>query len=377
MRKNWIALFAILLVALAPVSFADDNGDDETHDVDASVEADATVDSDGGRLGKERMQEVREGMRERVEQVREMRTEARQQFASRREALRALRGQLDQCRGRQTDECKQLRRDARLEARDTLRDAVSNMVTMLKQARDRIAASDLAAEQKTQLLSELDAKIAEATEAAQTSDEVTEESSAADVKEKAQEVRKAAQEARHSLRSAANQLVAQKLGHALRRADALEHRLEKALENMQRKGVDVSGLNTEALESKIGEAKIAYQEALDLFKQAREADPGQKDELMKQATTKLRESHQALKEAHALLRDIVRGIKGKQGGSEALDQPAETEEQPATDEDAQEAETEEAEEDEEEAEEVSDKSEDETEDESDEEDSEKDESAEQ
>ena len=119
MRKNWIALFAILLVALAPVSFADhgDEAHDET-DAEQQAESDAEAarqqaESDAEAARQQAESDAKSEYREQIrDRTRERRADIREKFASRREALRALRGELDQCRGRQTDECKQLRRDA-------------------------------------------------------------------------------------------------------------------------------------------------------------------------------------------------------------------------------------------------------------------------
>ncbi len=311
--KKIAALLILLVVGLAPLALAEETN--ESSDTDSD---------DDEKSGSDRMQEVREGlkgMREEAKGAQEMRKEARAQFASRKEELRALRGELDKCRGRQSDECKTKRKEARLEAKEILKQAVDNMLGMLKEARNRVAASDLAQEQKTQLLAELDAQIAEASIAASSTDAVTEESKAEDVKKAAKEVREAAREARQSLRKAAHELVAKKLGHALQRADRLENRLEKVLARLEKKGVDVSGVDTSAFDAKVDEARALYQEALGLFGQARAADAGTKDELMKQATDKLRASHKTLKEAHAMLRGIVQGIKSVKGGQEELEQP--------------------------------------------------------
>ncbi|HLF54377.1 MAG TPA: hypothetical protein VI612_01515 [Candidatus Nanoarchaeia archaeon] len=347
-NMKWIATLILLIVSLAPLAVAEENqtdtgssdtGSDEKTDdsVDAVDIADKIVVS-RREMVKDRVQEVRDGvkgMREEAQNAREIRTDVRAQFKSRREEIQILRDDLrTKCEGKQqTEECKTARKEGRVQARDVLRTAVDEMVAKLKEARDLVAASDLKAEEKAKLTAELDAKIAEADAAGEESATVTEEAKADEVKKAVDKVRKSAQETKRALRNAAHELVAGKLKNTLRKADQLGDRLEKVLAHMEKKGVDTSGINVEAFDAKVDEAESLYAEAQKLMEQAKAAEPGQKDELMKQATEKLRASHNALKEAGAMLRDLVRQIKGKD--PKAIEQA----EQPESD-DADEDETE-------------------------------------
>ena len=87
---------------------------------------------------------------------------------------------------------------------------------------------------------------------------------------------------------------------------------------MKEKGADTSKVDAASFKAKVESAKSLHKEAVSLFEQAKAADPGKKDELMKQATAKLQDSQKALKEAHALLNKILQDLKALKGGNEAL-----------------------------------------------------------
>ena len=104
----------------------------------------------------------------------------------------------------------------------------------------------------------------------------------------------------------------------MERSKNLEDRLERTLAKLKEKGTDTSAVDLAGFKAKLEASRKAHAEAVVLFEKVRTADSGEKDELMKQATDKLRESHKLLKEAHALLKDIVVKLKALKNGTEAL-----------------------------------------------------------
>ncbi len=212
--KNLIAILAILLVVLAPVALAEENGD-----------ASDSEDKSPREKAKERMENAKSNIAER----KEMREERKQMRLETREEIRALRESVKAaCEAdKNSEECKTARMDAR--------------------------------------------------------------------------------DAKHTLLGR----IAEKMGPTFKRAEMLKTRLARILAHLERKGKDVSGLDTGAINAKITEAQAIFDEAKKLFEQARAAEAGEKDELMKQAAQKFREANKALKEARALIVDWLKSVKQK------------------------------------------------------------------
>lgn len=229
--KNWIAILAILLVALAPVALAEETGSDTT-----DSETDEETDKSPREKAKERMESAKSNMAER----KEMRAERKQMRLETREEIRALRESVKAaCEAdKNSEECKTARMDAR--------------------------------------------------------------------------------DAKHTLLGR----IAEKMGPTFKRAEMLKTRLARILAHLERKGKDVSGLDTGAINAKITEAQAIFDEAKTLFEQARAAEAGEKDELMKQAAQKFREANKALKEARALIVDWLKSVKQKD--AKAVEESAST-----------------------------------------------------
>lgn len=304
MKATWIAMLAIMLVSLAPIVLAEE---------------------DSGDMSKrEKMKELRDEIKETrgvVKDVREMRKATREEMKARREELKALAETLKVCKGKRSEDCEQKRSEAKLAAKDVLSSAADDAIALLQAAKDRISSSDLA--NKDAIIAELDAQIAAMTEAKANSDALSETSTKEEVKDAAKDLRETMHKAKNSLRKGAHGLVAKRLGGVLQKAEHLETRLEKALAKLASKGVDTSNVDLTAFKSRLDEASKFHAEAIAAFEKAKDAEAGMKDELMKEATDKLRAAHRALKEAHAMLRGIVQGLKGLKGGSEALTEASE------------------------------------------------------
>ena len=118
--------------------------------------------------------------------------------------------------------------------------------------------------------------------------------------------------------------IAEKMGPTFKRAEQLKKKLAQVVAHLEKKGKDVSGLNTGAIEAKITEAQTLFDEGKALFEQARSAEPGQKDELMKQAAQKFRAANAALKDARTLIRDWLKSVRGKDPAAVDESTPAET-----------------------------------------------------
>jgi hypothetical protein len=131
--------------------------------------------------------------------------------------------------------------------------------------------------------------------------------------------------------------IASKMGPTFKRAEQLEKRLTQIVERLAKKGKDTSGLDTGAIKAKIAEAQALFNEGKKLFEDARAAEAGAKDELMKQAAQKFRDANKTLKDARALIIDWLKSVKQKdpkaveETSSTTETAPAESNEAPAAD----------------------------------------------
>ena len=222
--KNWIAILAILLVALAPAALAIETGSNTT----------------GGEMDKSPREKAKDRMENAKERMTDARTEAR-------DAKKEVRG---------------ARKELRLETREEI-----------KSLRDQVKGA------------------CEADKAS----------------EACQNASMDARDAKHTLLGR----IADKMGPTFKRAGQLELRLTRIVERLAKNGKDTSGLDTSAIKAKIDEANALFNEGKALFEQARNAEPGQKDELMKQAAQKFRDANKALKDARALIVSWLKSVRQK------------------------------------------------------------------
>ncbi|MEK6963495.1 MAG: hypothetical protein AABX70_03655 [Nanoarchaeota archaeon] len=341
-----IAWLAILLISLVPLVLAVEGSADASANVDTSTSTESSANTAvttssqdntaaSGKLRPRKMalanmkerheerKENREEMKEAryvVRDVRKLRNSTRVELKKTREEFRAnlkvMKEDLKSCKGQASDECKQMRSEAKLSVKTQLGVAAEEALKFLESAKTRISDSKL--ENTADLIVEINARI-EAINAAKVKvDALTEASSKEEIQLATKELRKAIQEARKGLQLKMHLVVANKLGNVLKNADSLVARLDKALAKLKEKGVDTSRVDSSIFKAKVEVAKGLHKEAVSLFEQAKAAESGKKDELMKQATAKLQDSQKALKEAHALLKKILQDLKALKGGDEAL-----------------------------------------------------------
>ncbi len=221
--RNWIAILAILLVALAPVALAEEstNGDDNQ----TSTEKAPNKMKERLENAKDRMQNAKD----KVAEIKEVRAEKRALRLETREEIKTLRDQVKAAC--EVDKASEACKNARMDAR----------------------------------------------------------------------------EGKHTLLGR----IAGKMGPTFKRAGQLESRLTRIVEHLAKRGKDTSGLDTGAIKAKIAEAQGLFNEGKKLFEEARAAEAGAKDELMKQAAQKFREANKTLKDARALIIDWLKSVKQK------------------------------------------------------------------
>jgi len=144
------------------------------------------------------------------------------------------------------------------------------------------------------------------------------------VREAGQMVKRVMNAIQHQVKSHAVRTIHNSAITALKRADHLQERLEKAFAKMEEQGMEVNS-ELEAMaddfSAKLEDAETAYKLSVDKFKEAKEAreeDKEAADSLLKESRAELQNAQQLLKEAHALLVDIVKSLK-QEGVEEQLE----------------------------------------------------------
>ncbi len=348
MKKSWIALMAIVLISLVPLALArvtiqgssdtsastENSGASEDTHASAQVSASAGSDADNGgnasgrhgrvgmRLGQDMQDKMQQWRKDRnesisvVKDIRAMKRATREEISSQRAELKMKLDALKDCKGQNTQECEEARSNAKSTVIASLKTDIAQVSSLLDSAKTRVSESKL--ENKDEIAADLDAQINAVASVKVEIDALSDSSSKADAQKAAKDLRKVVQEARQSLQAGAHSLVANKLGDVIQLSQALETRLNNALAHLKAKGMDTSSIDVTSFKAKINVAAQAHQEGIVLMEQAKAAQPGQKDELMKQATQKFQDSQKSLKDAHALLQDILRSIKTLKGGNDVL-----------------------------------------------------------
>src|SRR3989344_713649 len=339
-----IVWLAILLISLMPLSAqiegsidvntrasAETSGDSSTQtstetstetsaSTDASVQAETKTRADQRKEQRTDMKEKRQEVRVVVKNILELRKSTRAELKQTREELRSdlkgMKEDLKACKGQESDECSEKRVEAKLAVKSQLLVSAEEALKFLEASKARIAESKLDA--KAEITAEIDARIKAVTDAKVKVEALTEASSKEEIRAATKSLRKAIQESKFSLRKSVHLLVAKKLGNVVERSETLVVRLEKTLDRLKAKSVDTSSVDTAAFKAKVDAAAKLHMEAVALFEKARSAQAGEKDELMKKATDKMRERQKTLKEAHGLLKGILQDLKALKGGSEAL-----------------------------------------------------------
>lgn len=341
MKTIWIAIMAIVLISLVPLALAAEvtvQGSMDTNtnvgsggtsaQSDTSAQAGVSANTDRQQrqeTRRENMQERRDVRKEAVsviKDLRNLRKATREEIKTQRQDLKVKLDDLKGCKGQKTQECEESRSAAKASVIASLKTDVDQVTQLLTSAKERISASKLS--DKEEIVANIDVQLQAIAQVSVKINALSETSSPAEVKDAAKSLRKDAQEARESLRAGTHRLVSNKLGSVIEQSKKLEARLDKVLSHLKAKGMDTSRVDTANFKAKVDLAASLNQEAVSLFEQSKVAEPGKKDELMRQSTQKLQDSQKALKEAHALLQNILQSIKALKGGNTALTQEAST-----------------------------------------------------
>jgi len=350
MTKKFFAIFVLMLfmVSVIPFVAAENNGRGQ-RGADTDV---VTVDAEPEPMKvreevKERKEVTAEKTRERVEKTQQKRkelvlqkrevakerknmlqsnfedakrryNEAKDKYQNVRETFLERKRMMKECEGQETEECKLARRDANDAAKQFLLNSIERAKTHFEQLQARIGSAEgMSEEEVTEMSEDVNDQMLELEGLAE---EVEDAETNEDLREVANQLENTWKKQKEKANKYAGRLIHSKVGEIIVQARQLEAKLERTMERLEKKGVDISsidatGVDVAAFGGYIDTARSKFDEAKTLFEE------GKVDE----AKALVREAHESLKEAHLLLRDLVRNVKAAGGDIEAEDEAPEEE----------------------------------------------------
>lgn len=264
---------------------------------------------------KEKVEAVAKAAKERLEV-------ARAEQKKVKEEIHAVKDKVSSCKGSETDECKNVRKDVKKKTRTFVSSAIERVLGLLQKTRENLAKSKLSEEAKSVHLAEIDKQIQEVASLKDKEAQLTTESSAEDIKQINSLLANSWKESQNSIRKSAGTIAAEKLGGVLQTSEKLQQRLTTILSKLKEKKVDVvkSEEKIAQFNKLIEEAKALQSEAKQLFLSK---EPQKTDEVMKEATSKIKAAHQKINEAHKILKEILNLLKSEKEGQKALEESTE------------------------------------------------------
>lgn len=313
-----LAVLAILLIGMVPFAIAEEGSDSGSDSAESDGDDDAD-DSTRSESGKRKRVELRTELREKRGELQETRERLRirEESGDARTEIREerktrfgdLRSQLKEaCKeNKDSAECNALKDDLKGEAKAHLLAVAERMLAALSNTKTKIEASEMDADAKARIITGIDARISAVAAVKAEIDVLPESPTREQVKELAKELRDAWKESRKALRTGVGRMVNHRMAGIIEKSEHLTARLEKTLEKLEAKGLDISGIeaDVDAFNQLIVDAKAAHAESVSLFAS------GDVDA----AKAKMDEARQKLKDAHVKLKAIVVAIKETNDGN--------------------------------------------------------------
>ncbi|MBR9675991.1 hypothetical protein GOV05_03210 [Candidatus Woesearchaeota archaeon] len=203
---------------------------------------------------------------------------------------------------------------AREEAKKFLIHASDMIISSLEKIKENAEGNDdLTEEEYLELISEIDAKLAEVEDLkSQVEDAETKE----EIKELASQINAKWARIKSAIKYHSANAFKSKVGEIFVKSEQLQAKLERILSHLEEVGIDVEDidLKVDDFDALLSSAKDEYESGVALYREAFELrkNNGSIEEinaLVEDAKTKIRSAHESLKEAHNLLMEIAREIK--------------------------------------------------------------------
>ena len=232
-----------------------------------------------------------------------------------------VKARLKACEGVESNECTELREQAKEHAKEFLINGANMAIEHLNKIKHKIeSAEDMDVDKAQEIIADIDNAISKLddaiaqVEAAQTKEEI---------QEAAKVINNVWKSIKHKERLHAARLVHAKVWNIIKRSEHLEERLDAALAKIEEQGIDVGDIDAKLDEfsAKIAEAKEKFENAKELLEEAddlKTESPSEEEktaikELVSEARQLLREAHNDIKEAHQILMDVIQSIRSAGG----------------------------------------------------------------
>jgi len=245
---------------------------------------------------KDRREDNKENRRERLENAKNKFEEAKDRFENAKKEFK------DSMRSGNNETRMEHSKEVLLQSADVIINHLGRMITKIED-NDKIDEGT-----SVELIEKIQAEI-DAVEQIKTDIEAAD--SMEEIKAAAKELREKWKNLKRSIKVFAHHIVWGHMNGIIMRAEALEEKLEKALDRLVDDGgeVDVSA-ELETFSNLIDSAKAAHEEAKELLLGALDAeDQEDRQALVDQGQAKLKEARDDLKQAHDTLKEIVKKIR--------------------------------------------------------------------
>lgn len=357
MKRKFLSVFllAVFLVSLFPAALAQENLNTANRDSTNTVNRDATLtdsesdlqDTDGAKKSlSDRAQKVTGTIKatetdldkkpkkllikarkidrnlvERYTNVRNAFIKAKQLQVASRENFAKAKLRLQECQEEDAADCGQVRGNIQSKAKNFLGNSGDAIIRHLEKIKNKIQTNTrLTEEEASDMISEIDAKITEIEDAKAKAE-------SAETKKEVIAAAKAINAAWKPIRNRAlywsGRLINARMGGIVVKMDHLENRLKKAVDKMEEKGKDVSGIDAmvDEFHELLVSAKDNFDQSKEKYKQFKETND---KAYLTEGKKYMNLARNDLVAAHKKLKEIVRAIKAAKGADELSEAAEET-----------------------------------------------------
>ncbi|MCL6500844.1 MAG: hypothetical protein K6T16_02310 [Candidatus Pacearchaeota archaeon] len=247
------------------------------------------------------------------------REQLREKFIGEESFRAELRNRIRECVGSETEECKNARNVAKEVMKGVMNRACNNYGDVAERAKERIGNSKMLSDEEKEALKKA---IDEQTDKFQELCGKIEGATPEELREIAKEMRQLMKETKIKFGIARELVHAKRVGLVIERAEHLETKLQDFIEKWNCNSEELQPLIDE-FNSKVAEAREAYDESVELWQQFRESvknhEPNTK--LLREAQAKMQLAQLKLKEAHVVLKEIIGELRECRQGAEMPVEP--------------------------------------------------------
>ncbi len=249
------------------------------------------------------------GAAQRVAQATAKKAEVKTRLQAKKTEASQLRNRLLECKGDNAENCKQLRKESKVQAKNQIASAARRAVQFLEKAKKSIQKSKLSDEEKQASLAVIDGEISNLNEAGSEIEGQTEIKDKDQLKEVVGKMKKSWKHAKEKVSLKLHKAQLQRFGNVFKKTDLLDKKLKRMISNLERKGVDTSSVDVREFTSKLGEAKAAFEEANKFFEEAKAESSENAKGLLAQAREQMKASHRLLQESKNSLNSVLKNLR--------------------------------------------------------------------